>query len=496
MTNYKKIIGIACFILTGMFLSLVADAADKTNYSWKGYPETAKKASETTLLIERIVPKTVRPNKEYSYELKVTNRSHYRLDEIILTEKLPANFTLTTVMPQPKMRGKVLMWNFGFMAPGQKEIITITGKATKTGKVIHRGNADLIFRLGQMNAIMEVVNPSLLFTLEAPKEAIVTEKFPVKMTFRNNGTATVLDAELEHTLDGLRTLSGNNKIRVPIGDLQPGDSVSKSLTLTSLKTGAFTNKFVVKAKDGVTASQTMKVLIKEPKLQLAGSAPKMRYVGNRIKYSVTLKNIGNGAAKNLLAKLQIPSGTKFDSADEGGKQAGSSVIWDLGTMNSGESKVLTANIVATKIQKITSKITATAFAATPVSQSFTTDVQGIPALLLVVDDVNDPVAVGKTETYKVIVTNQGSLAATGVAVQCKLEDTMRLVTSSGPTKAVSNQGGVVSFAPLKSLEVAQKVTWILTVEAKKAGDVRFGASVKCDQLQRPVAEAESTEFYE
>jgi hypothetical protein len=51
------------------------------------------------------------------------------LDEIILTEKLPANFTMTSVIPQPKKRGNVLMWNFGFMAPGQKEIITITGKA-------------------------------------------------------------------------------------------------------------------------------------------------------------------------------------------------------------------------------------------------------------------------------------------------------------------------------------------------------------------------------
>jgi hypothetical protein len=58
------------------------------------------------------------------------------------------------------------------MAPNQKEIITITGKASKSGQVVHRGQADLNFHLGQMTAIMDVVNPSLLFTIEAPENLI------------------------------------------------------------------------------------------------------------------------------------------------------------------------------------------------------------------------------------------------------------------------------------------------------------------------------------
>lgn len=495
MSIMRKTIGIACFIATGMLI-LAANAGEKTNYSWKGYPETAKKPSDTTLLIERTVPQTVRPNQEYSYELKLTNRSAYKLDEIILTEKLPTNFKLTSVSPQPEKRGNTLKWNFGFMAPNQKEIITISGKAAKTGKVVHRGNADLNFRLGQMNAIMEVVNPSLLFTLEAPKEVIVTEKFPVKMEFKNNGTATVLDAVLEHKFDGLQTAKGNNKIRIEIGDLQPGDTKNFQLTLMAPKTGAFTNNLLAKAKDGVTASKTMKTLVKQPKLQLAGQAPKMRYVGNLINYDVILKNTGDGQAKNLVAQLSLPAGTKFDSADEGGKNVGKAVVWNIGSLNPGESRKLTAAVKALKIMKVSASMKAQAFAAKPVSTSFVTDVQGIPALLLIVDDVNDPVAVGKTEIYKVIVKNQGSLAATGVKVICKLEKTMALVTSNGPTKAIGNEGGVVTFAPLQSLGINETATWVITVEAKKAGDVRFNASVKCDQLQRPVAEAESTEFYE
>jgi uncharacterized repeat protein (TIGR01451 family) len=125
-----------------------------------------------------------------------------------------------------------------------------------------------------------------------------------------------------------------------------------------------------------------------------------------------------------------------------------------------------------------------------------TDVQGIPALLLVVSDKEDPVAVGSNAVYEVIVTNQGSLAATGVKVQCKLEESMALVNGSGPTKVIGNKDGIVTFAPLKTLGINEKAVWLVTVQAKQEGDVRFNASVSCDQFQnRPVEEAESTEFY-
>jgi len=72
---------------------------------------------------------------------------------------------------------------------------------------------------------------------------------------------------------------------------------------------------------------------------------------------------------------------------------------------------------------------------------------------------------------------------------------MQFVKDQGPTKATAKKN-VITFAPLKSLGINEKATWIVEVKAIKAGDVRFGASVKCDQQERPTAEAESTEFYE
>jgi uncharacterized repeat protein (TIGR01451 family) len=293
----------------------------------------------------------------------------------------------------------------------------------------------------------------------------------------------------------LTTSNGNSKIRIEIGDLQPGDTKSYPVKFKAAKVGKFDNNFIVKAKDGVTDSAKMSIAVKQPKLKLTATAPEMRYVGNNIKYKLAVKNSGDGVAKNLVAQLNLPNGTKVTAADEAGKTVGNGVIWNLGSLQPGDTKQLTATVKGIKIMKVKATAAAKAFAAPAVSTSMTTDVQGIPALLLKVDDINDPVAIGETETYKVYVTNTGSLAATGINVVCKLENSMQYVSSSGPTRGALN-GKQVVFGKLKSLEVGKTATWTIVVKALKEGDVRFGAFVKCDQLQSQVSEYESTNFYE
>ena len=54
-----------------------AKSAAESNYShsWKGYPESAKTPAEAKLLIEREIPKTVRPNEYYTYIINI-GRAH------------------------------------------------------------------------------------------------------------------------------------------------------------------------------------------------------------------------------------------------------------------------------------------------------------------------------------------------------------------------------------------------------------------------------------
>jgi hypothetical protein len=46
----------------------------------------------------------------------------------------------------------------------------------------------------------------------------------------------------------------------------------------------------------------MNTLVRQPKLAITATAPKMSYVGNKVVYDIAIKNSGDGVAKNLDGK--------------------------------------------------------------------------------------------------------------------------------------------------------------------------------------------------
>jgi uncharacterized repeat protein (TIGR01451 family) len=291
-----------------------------------------------------------------------------------------------------------------------------------------------------------------------------------------------------------------------------------------MKTGLYKNKFVVVAKDGVSANASIETFARRPQLKLNLSAPSMRFVGNVIKYNIKVSNIGDGNANNMQTKLQIPDATAFISANEGGKlEKGNTIVWETTSLQPKESKELVARVKAKEIRKVKAVAETSAFAAKPQEASVETSIEGIAALLLKVDDINDPVPVGETETYVIKVTNQGSLPATNIRISCDLEESMEFEKSNGPTKAAIagaegegaailmrkagkvvksssisgelKKGKILVFEPLSSLAPGKEAVWQVVIKALKAGDFRFNVNVISDQLTRPVNENESTTFY-
>jgi uncharacterized repeat protein (TIGR01451 family) len=122
-------------------------------------------------------------------------------------------------------------------------------------------------------------------------------------------------------------------------------------------------------------------------------------------------------------------------------------------------------------------------------------VKGIPAVLLEVVDLVDPVPVGGQTTYVITATNQGSMAGTNITIICTLEDNEQYVSSSGATNGTVD-GKTVKFAPLPSLAAGAKATWQVVVKAVKAGDVRFTVKMNTGEFERPVDETEATNLYE
>jgi len=190
----------------------------------------------------------------------------------------------------------------------------------------------------------------------------------------------------------------------------------------------------------------------------------------------------------------VPAGATFKSATAGGTLSGNEIIWRVGDQAPKATKELCATLVAANPTSLNFTARARGACADQVTTTCQTKVVGIPAVLLEVVDLEDPIEVGGTETYVVKVTNQGSAPDTGIKIVCTLEDEQQFVSGSGST-AVSASGNSITMAPLASLAPKDVATWRVNVKAVKAKNIRFSVSMTSDNLTRPVTETESTNQY-
>ena len=214
-----------------------------------------------------------------------------------------------------------------------------------------------------------------------------------------------------------------------------------------------------------------------------------------IKYTLTVTNTGDGVARSAKLVDMLPSGTTFISASEGGRHSGGNVTWLLGDMAPKAKRTFEVSVKPNAIGTYVNNATASAFCASDVSAKWETEVDGIPAILLEVVDLEDPNQVGSTVTYRIQVTNQGSATGRDIVIKAMVPAQMEFISGTGPSSA-SSTGADVSFAPFANLAPGETATYTIKVRAKSAADVRFKVSMTSAQSSVPVEETESTYIYE
>lgn len=139
-------------------------------------------------------------------------------------------------------------------------------------------------------------------------------------------------------------------------------------------------------------------------------------------------------------------------------------------------------------------LTGNASCAESTSDRCTTELKGIPAILLEVVDITDPVEVGQETTYVITVTNQGTAPDTAIRIVGTLPGSETFVSATGATSG-SASGQVVTFAPSGPLAPGAQISWRITVRANAQDDARFGVEMTSARLTKPVIETEATNLY-
>jgi uncharacterized repeat protein (TIGR01451 family) len=209
----------------------------------------------------------------------------------------------------------------------------------------------------------------------------------------------------------------------------------------------------------------------------------------------TLVNQGELSDSMVQLLMSIPAGTSLESVSQTASISDSQeVSWTFEKLAAGEKQSICATFTPSQLGQPVFNSAVSGKRASSVSSQCETRVFGIPAVLLEVIDVADPILVGKEVVYVIRVLNQGTLPLTNVKVIASMESGQRFLSGSGASE-VSQQDELITPAPVPLLNPKETVEWQIVVKAEAGGDVRFNVGLLADQFSRAIMETEATFQY-
>ncbi len=449
--------------------------------------------STSALLVHQVMPREVEKGKTFSYQYHVTNLSAGSLQNVDLQASSFRNLTVAKSDPAGETIPDGIRWRIGEMGECETKIITVQATSPDVGTASACISATFSNRLC---SVINVVEPALKLEKKATPEILICDEAEIVLTATNPGTGIARGVKVTDDLpEGLAATDGRKKVEGDAGDLAPGQSKQLSFKVKASKTGSFVNGATARSSNNLTAeSNKTTTIVRKPVLEIACTSPPERYIGRDADFCFEVKNTGDAVAADTVVSTSVPAGEVVEIRDKGARQD-KNIVWSVGALKPAETRKVCFRSRVNEATVLRTAGRATARCAEPVSASCETKVIGIPAILLEVIDLDDPVEVGKTTTYVITVTNQGTAPDTNIQVIATIPDQAEYVSATGATPPKA-EGQKVTFSAVAKLEPKQKVEWRLIVRAKKPGDVRFALEMNSDQLTSPVRETEATKLYE
>lgn len=447
----------------------------------------------SVLGIEKGMPNETRLNQNFNYRILVTNLTANTLESVVLYEDFGQNLEYYASTPSASTGGGRISWVLGTMAPRETRNIVVTAKPAAEGTV---GACASVTYATSFCANVPVVSPKLKIVKTGPAEVVRCDEIVYNIEVSNVGTGAINNVRVIDTLPkGMTTVEGRNVFEAAVGTLEAGQMKRYSFRAEVGSKGKFENRAVATGDGDLTAeSALVSVTAREPALEITMSGPKEIFLAVPVTFEITVTNKGDTAATDTVLESATPSGAALVAASDGATAVGGKVLWKLGTIAVGASRKVSMTLRGDQPVSLRNLVTAKAYCASAVTATADTVVRGIPAILLEVVDLSDPIRVGDNVTYQITVTNQGSAMDHNITLVCTLEENQQFVSVSGATSG-RVAGNVITLAPLAQLAPKAEAVWNVTVKNVTTGDVRFTVAMRSDNITRDVEETEATNVW-
>jgi uncharacterized repeat protein (TIGR01451 family) len=465
-----------------------------------GQGQTTKEWRGTQIALGLTAPPTGVVNQEIPYTITITNNGQVPTQAITVRDPLPEGTQLVRSEPRPSIEGTQLIWTLGTLPPGGTHTIQLGLKAPRPGPVTNTVSMTTVEGLHDEKSMTTQVGAEQVAQLNVavsdPGAVMLNTPVTLQIAVNNPGSGPATNTLLSASFDtGLEHTTRANPLNSQLGTIGPGETKTVPLTLTPKQVGSFNVRVTATADGGLKSEARKTVNVQNARLTLDVKGPTVLYVGQAVTWDITLANPGDVSLANVIVRNQLPAEVTFLNASALGQVVNGQVVWNLGPLAGRESKTLQ---VTGRCDRIAARALNTAVAsADPGIQEqaqSTLEIRGIPAFALEINKMGDPVAVGGKITYRVNVTNTGSLPANQVEVSAIIPSQLKVTATNGPTTPRTEAGKIV-FPALDALQPKQVLSYTIEAQGVQPGDARFRVELRAGSLTDPVTKEESTNVF-
>ena len=317
----------------------------------------------------------VAPGETLRYELSFGNQSGTATTDTELSFPLPASTTLVEASDGGTLVGNVVIWDLGTLNPGDTDKRRVTVQlagGVDNGDVIEVDAAEIsgisnfeTQRTRQQATTRVETASQLAFSVDMPAQPLRNFTFsPIHVTVTNrsatvqNGVRAELffppglgDMDEDFFSDGGKCTNTGNSGECDAGETAFWDigtlpaGTGKTVTLVPFPLSdnpdgrllsffgrAFANSTPDFWARRALAIEDGRALELEVDAAREPVAP-----GEMLRYELSFGNQSGTATTGTELRFPLPSGTSLVEASDGGSEVGSEVIWDLGTLNPGDT---------------------------------------------------------------------------------------------------------------------------------------------------------------
>ncbi len=500
----KRVLGVGLAIALALGLALstaqaatTAQAMGAANYkeakgslySWCGFPGPCSVPTAAIVLLEKQGPSEVIVGDSFSYQIQISNRSALDMVAITIEDALPEGFAVESIEPKPTRDvGGKLFWDLGAVPAKTAKLITITGRATMVGCLVSNALAKICYEM-PLPLATRVIQCNVAIQKTLPAVADLCDIIPMCLTVYNQGSAPATNVCITDKLpEGLVTKDGKAEVNIAVGTIPVGGHKTFTVDLKATRVGEFTNTACVTADRDCYSTSSANIRIVAPELELVASGPADGYICTNVPYQITVTNKGNSPAQDVVLVDSISGAFEIATISEGGKSSKNRAVWNLGTLNPGESRTVCLTGSSTVEGNVGSEISVTARCAEAKKVAHCLTLVGVPGVLTSLKDNCDPVALGNQVTYTITASNTGSRDATNLRYTIKLDEGMEFLGGEGATVVTPTSSRTVTFAPLPVL-VRPSVRVLLPVRIRQPIQVLLLVLVPRPVQVRPPAQA-------